>query len=87
MIKVTKFNKEELVLNAELIESIDATPDTGITLLNGKRYVVRESVDQVIQKVIEFKRMIYPSIIKNFREENGDGGIPHWPTDGAINHV
>lgn len=46
MIKITKFNTndKELVLNAELIETIEETPDTVITLLNGKKLIVEESM-------------------------------------------
>lgn len=62
MIKVTKLNKlnaEAFMLNCELIETIEERPDTTISLVNGKHYVVAESTAEVISKVIEYKRSIY----------------------------
>lgn len=56
MIEVTRFNKTHLVINCEWIETVEATPDTIISLVNGKKYVVTESVDEVIAKVIEYKQ-------------------------------
>ncbi|HWQ78038.1 MAG TPA: flagellar FlbD family protein [Anaerovoracaceae bacterium] len=62
MIKLTKLNKsnnETFILNCELIETIEERPDTTITLLNGKHFVVAESSADVISKVVAFKRSIY----------------------------
>ena len=58
MIKITKFNTndKELVLNAELIETIEETPDTVITLLNGKKLIVEESMDDIVRKVMDYRR-------------------------------
>jgi flagellar protein FlbD len=52
-------NGDELVVNAELIETLEATPDTVVTLTNGKRLVVRETVDELVQRVVEYKRGIF----------------------------
>lgn len=59
MITLTKLNGANFSLNAELIESIETTPDTVITTQTGKKYVVQESEEMVIQKVITYKRLIY----------------------------
>ena len=59
MIKVVKINGEEIIINAMLIESIQATPDTVITLTTNKRILVKEQVDEVRDKVIEFYQKIY----------------------------
>lgn len=56
MIKVSRFNGTTFVINCELIETIESTPDTVITLINGKKYVVNESVDDIINSVVEYKR-------------------------------
>ena len=48
MIDVTRFNGKSFVLNAELIEVMEETPDTVITLTTGHKYVVKESVEEVI---------------------------------------
>jgi flagellar protein FlbD len=58
MIKVHRLNGKEVVINAELIESIDAVPDTVITLYTGNRFVVQESMDTVHQLVLEYKRTV-----------------------------
>lgn len=59
MITLTKLNGATFSLNAELIESIETTPDTVITTQTGKKYVVQESEGTVIQKVITYKRLIF----------------------------
>jgi|LSQX01.2.fsa_nt_gb flagellar protein FlbD len=58
MIEVTRLNNKLFVLNCELIETVEATPDTIITLTNGKKYVVAEKVEDIVEKVIEYKRKI-----------------------------
>nr|WP_303790487.1 flagellar FlbD family protein [Anaerotruncus colihominis] len=59
MIVVTKFKGERFVLNCELIETISENPDTTISLTNGDLYIVRESIQEIIDKTIDFKRKIY----------------------------
>lgn len=64
MIEVSRLNNKLFVLNCEWIETVESTPDTVITLTNGKRYVVAETVEEVVQKVIEYKRKIMSCDIK-----------------------
>ena len=59
MIRLTGMNKKELILNAEHIEKIEQTPESIITLLNGNKYIVMESCEEIIKKVIEYKRQIF----------------------------
>jgi flagellar protein FlbD len=58
MVRLTRINRVPLVLNSDLIELVEVTPDTVITLTTGQKLVVLESADEVIQKVIEFRRLI-----------------------------
>lgn len=58
MIHVTRLNKSTFVLNAEWIETVEATPDTIITMVNGKRFVVTESVGEIISRVVEYKNSV-----------------------------
>jgi flagellar protein FlbD len=58
MIALTRLDKRVVVLNAELIKMIEATPDTIITLINGDTLVVRESVDEVVRRAIDFARQV-----------------------------
>lgn len=59
MIKVTRLNGKEFVVNAEQIEFAEETPDTVTSLISGKKIVVNENIDQVIEKVIEYKKRTY----------------------------
>ena len=56
MIKVTRLNGKEFVVNAELVQFLEETPDTVITLQNHEKVVVREPVDELIRRVIEYQR-------------------------------
>lgn len=56
MIRVTRLNNTSFVVNAELIETIEATPDTVVTLTTERKYVVRETVDELIRRVVAYKR-------------------------------
>jgi flagellar protein FlbD len=58
MIQLTRINHVPLVLNADLIEHIEAMPDTIISLTNGQKLVVLESIDDVVRRVIDFRRAI-----------------------------
>jgi flagellar protein FlbD len=59
MIKLTGLNKEGFVLNAEIIEKIEVVPETLITLINGKKYIVLESTEEVIREVLDYKKKIF----------------------------
>jgi flagellar protein FlbD len=58
MIKLTGLNKKEFIINAEQIEIIEQVPECVITLVGGNKYIVLESYDEIISKVIEFKNRI-----------------------------
>lgn len=58
MIKVTRLNGKEYILNAELIETVEETPDTVITLTTGKKLLVKESQKDIVGKVYEYKNNI-----------------------------
>jgi flagellar protein FlbD len=58
MIVVTRFHGRSLALNSDLIECAEATPDTVVTLVDGTRYVIRESLDEVVDKVREFRASV-----------------------------
>jgi flagellar protein FlbD len=58
MIKVTRLNGKEMVVNAELIRYVEQTPDTLITLTSGDKLLVRESMDEVVARAIEHARTI-----------------------------
>lgn len=57
MIKLTRLNATEVVVNAEMVEFVEAIPDTIVTLQSGKKIMVTEPVDEVIARVIEYRRL------------------------------
>lgn len=64
MIALTKINGEIIVINSKQIEHIDVIPESKITMMNGKYYIVRESVAEIIDKEIQFNRQIADGITK-----------------------
>lgn len=62
MIKVTRLNGSELVINADLIETIEERPDTIITLTNEHRFVVRESIDELLDRLAAYRRRCHPGV-------------------------
>ncbi|MFW6327424.1 MAG: flagellar FlbD family protein [Bacteroidota bacterium] len=62
MIKLTRSSGKEFVLNADLIIEVQETPDTVITLTNGKKLLVKDSVDDIINKVIDYRKKIMTGI-------------------------
>lgn len=58
MVEVTRFNKEIIIINADLIEMIEATPDTVITMTTGKKFVVSETKEEMVDKIIKYKQQI-----------------------------
>ena len=58
MIKLTHLNNKEFILNAELIKFIEETPDTLITLQDKERILVKEGIDEVVSRSIQYARMI-----------------------------
>ncbi len=59
VVRVTRFDGSEVVINAELIELVEAVPDTVITLTTGRKLVVREDVAEVVRRVKEYRRSVY----------------------------
>lgn len=59
MIFITKLNDKQIVINSDYIECIEATPDTTITMTTGRKIIVKESVDDVIDAILEYKKNIY----------------------------
>jgi uncharacterized protein YlzI (FlbEa/FlbD family) len=58
MIQLTRLNNARLAVNCDLIKYVESAPDTVITLLNGEKLVVRETTEQVIERVRDFRRSV-----------------------------
>jgi len=63
MIQVTRLDHTTLIVNPDLIISMEETPDTIITLSNGDKIMVQERVSEIIRRVIQFRRSIFNSAI------------------------
>jgi len=58
MIRLTRLNNQPLIVNADLIKSVENAPDTVLSLVTGEKIIVRETAEQVLQAVIAFRRAI-----------------------------
>ncbi len=78
MIRVTRLNGEQFALNPDLIERVEAHPDTVAFLVDGTKYVVKESVDEVLREIREYRAGILATSYEMDRGEYRPA-----PTDGA----
>ncbi len=67
MIHVTRLNHEDFIVNADLIEFIETTPDTLLTLTTGKKFMVAETADEIVERVMQYReraglRLAYPGM-------------------------
>lgn len=58
MITVTRLNGKRFVVNADLIRTVEANPDTTITLINGDHIIVVESMEEVVERAVEYGRSL-----------------------------
>ena len=70
MIIVTRLNGSEIVINADLIETVEATPDTIVTLVDGTRYVVEESPTDLIDRIKTYRA----AVLQFSRSDAGTAG-------------
>lgn len=59
MIQLTRLNQVPFYLNPDLIEHIETTPDTVITLTTGPKYLVRETAEEVVERIVSFRSRIH----------------------------
>ena len=73
MIKVTRFNGTKFVINADLIEFIEETPDTVISLITGRKVLVKEASDEVIDLVVAYRRRVgyHPAMVQHKAQDEG----------------
>ncbi|MGE0616372.1 MAG: flagellar FlbD family protein [Bacteriovoracia bacterium] len=75
MIKLTRLNGKSFILNCEWIKTVEATPDTLITLTNGEKFMVREPLADVIDAAVTFRRRLFLDE-GHVRGPNPEGGSP-----------
>jgi len=75
MIQLTRLNHVPLIVNADLIEHVEVTPDTVVALTNGQKFMVLESAEDVVERVIQYRKAILASspcpLKKEGRQEQG----------------
>ena len=64
MIRLTRLNNQQITVNSDLIKMVESKPDTVLTLINGEKILVNETVDEVIARVIEFRRNVISGLLK-----------------------
>lgn len=64
MIQLTRINGTELLVNEQFIEIAEQTPDTVVTMQNGHRYLVKESIEEIIGKSVQYSRECFPDSVK-----------------------
>ena len=62
MIKVTRLNNQELMVNPDLVEFLEATPETIISMTTGRKIVVRETIDEIVKRIIEHRQRSLPIV-------------------------
>ena len=74
MIRLTRLGGEPFLLNAELIRYVESRPDTFVTLVGGERVVVRETMDEVLRRAVEYQRSkhLLPSLPPVARTPNDE---------------
>jgi flagellar protein FlbD len=73
MIRLTRLNSAPIVVNSDLIEHVDITPDTVIAMTTGQVIRVRESAEEVIARVVQFRRRILePALVEDKSDPEGE---------------
>ena len=68
MIQLTRLNSQPLVVNSDLIKCVENAPDTVLTLVTGEKIIVRETTEQVLERVIAFRRAVLSGLAPNLSE-------------------
>jgi len=67
MIQITRLDDSKLMVNSDMIEFVESTPDTIITLTDGKKLIVKESPELIVERIIAFRRRV----MKPLPDEDG----------------
>lgn len=63
MIQLTRLNSQQITVNSDLIKFVESNPDTVITLVSGEKILVHETADEVIARIIEFRRAVITGLL------------------------
>jgi flagellar protein FlbD len=79
MIRLTRLNNQGLTVNSDLIKFVEQSPDTLITLVTGEKIVVRESVEEVLARLIEFRRSVLQGLSFAWDSSSAHTLLPEHP--------
>ncbi len=80
MIQLTRLNNSRLAVNSDLIKYVEQAPDTVITLLSGEKLLVRETTEQVIERVRDFRRSILTGTLSPSQLQESADRAEHGPS-------
>lgn len=63
MIQLTRLNNSPLIVNSDLVKFVEQSPDTVITLVNGEKLLVREKADEVLNRIVEYRRSVLRGMV------------------------
>ena len=69
MIELTKLNDVKFTLNADVIEFVEETPDTVVTLTTGQKVIVKETRQEITALVVEYRKSLYSDIVQQIKED------------------
>ena len=58
MVQLTRLNNQPVMVNSDLIKFVEQSPDTLITLVNGEKFMVRETADEIVRRIVEYRRLL-----------------------------
>ena len=68
MIELTRLNGKAIVLNSDLIKTAEASPDTMLTLINGEKLIVRETLEKVTEQVLDYRARLLTAVARRLPE-------------------
>lgn len=64
MVKLTRLNGTAMVLNSDLIKTAEASPDTMLTLINGEKMIVREELEEVVERILSYRARLLATVAR-----------------------
>ncbi len=71
MVKLTKLNGNPMILNSDLIKTAEASPDTMLTLINGEKLIVREEIEEVVERILSYRARLLATVARQMPELGG----------------
>ena len=78
MIELTRLNGNPMVLNSDLLKTVEASPDTVLTLVNGEKLIVRETCAEITERVLDYRARLLAAVAEHLKSHGG------WERTGGI---